>query len=113
MTDKPCSKCGVNPRKISSTGKQLTQCDDCQRESWRGYKPAKKPKTPKQHKAPKEHKPEPEPTPEPPKRAASKARAERMEHQLKLQLIAARFEVVRLRRLIATASSIDEIRGQL
>jgi hypothetical protein len=33
-TGLPCTICRKNPRLISSTGKELTQCQECQRASW-------------------------------------------------------------------------------
>lgn len=38
MPSKLCIRCETNPRKISSSGKQLTMCDDCQRKDWRKRK---------------------------------------------------------------------------
>lgn len=34
VTDKLCSRCGLNERMISSGGKQLTMCEACQRQDW-------------------------------------------------------------------------------
>ena len=35
---KMCIECGGRPRKVSKSGKQLTKCDECQREYWRNRK---------------------------------------------------------------------------
>ena len=54
MPDKICTKCGINPRKITKSGNTLTMCTGCQQEYWRakkrekyGYKPHKKRTFPK------------------------------------------------------------------